>query len=91
MMRFIASYGARIAPAMADNLPVARLQSPGELKARIEAEWAGAPFLLYRDGAGQQQIFTFGEEVERLTVGRGPANDIRLDADTEVSRLARRA
>src|ERR1019366_1429416 len=66
---FIAPHGARIAPAMADNLPVVPLQSPRELKARIEAERAGAPFLLYRDGSGRQQIFTFGEHAELERIG----------------------
>ncbi len=68
---------------MPDNL----MQSPSELKAQIEAERAGDPFLVFRDGAGEQQIFTLGEELERVTVGRGSATDIWIDWDTEVSRL----
>jgi DNA-binding CsgD family transcriptional regulator len=67
-----------------DSVP---LQSPGELKAVIEAERQGAPFVFYRDGSGQQQILTLEESVERATVGRGLASDICLDWDTEVSRL----
>ncbi|MGO9752566.1 MAG: FHA domain-containing protein [Solirubrobacteraceae bacterium] len=56
-----------------------------ELKAQIEAERSGAPFLLYRDGSGQQQIFHLAG-IRRVTVGRA-ASDILLDWDTEVSRL----
>jgi pSer/pThr/pTyr-binding forkhead associated (FHA) protein len=72
---------------MADNPRAAPLQSPSELKAQIEAERAGVPFLVYRDGSEQQQIFTFGDGVDRVTVGRGSGTDIWLDADGEVSRL----
>jgi len=79
--------GGTIAGAMADDRNVSPLQSPAELKAKIEAERAGSPFLLYRDALGEQQIFTLEDGVERITVGRGPANDIWLDADSEVSRL----
>ena len=72
---------------MAENVPLAPLQSPRELKAQIEAERKGLPFLVYRDGEGQQHIFPLGNEVERVTVGRVSATDICLDWDTEVSRL----
>jgi pSer/pThr/pTyr-binding forkhead associated (FHA) protein len=61
--------------------------SPSELKAQIEAERAGTPFLVYRDGADRQQIFTMGESAQRVSVGRGSSTDIWLDWDTEVSRL----
>lgn len=64
----------------------AAMQSPGELKAAIEAERAGTPFVLYRD-VEQQQILTLGDGRSRVTVGRGPANDICLHWDTKVSRL----
>jgi predicted component of type VI protein secretion system len=60
--------------------------TPAELKARIEAERAGVPFLVYRDGNGAQRIVALGE-AERLTIGRAGANDIVLDWDTETSRL----
>ncbi len=70
---------------MADNPLVVPLQSPIELKAQIEAERSGAPFLLYRDGSGEQQIFPLAAS-DRVTVGR-TASDILLDWDTEVSRL----
>ncbi len=72
---------------MAENIPNAPVQSAVELKAQIEAERNGSPFLVFRDGAGEQQIFTLGEDLERVTVGRASSNDIWVDWDTEVSRL----
>ncbi len=69
---------------MASDTPI---QSPVELKAQIEAERAGTPFLIYRNGAGDQRIFTLTPELERITVGRVPTTDICIDWDTEVSRL----
>jgi len=63
------------------------MQSPRELKAQIEAERAGLPFLVYRDGADEQQIFTLSEALERVVLGRSPAADISLPWDTEASRL----
>jgi pSer/pThr/pTyr-binding forkhead associated (FHA) protein len=63
------------------------LQSPVELKAQLESERAGLPFLLYRDGAGRQQILTLSHERERVTVGRDPSAEIWINWDTEVSRL----
>jgi predicted component of type VI protein secretion system len=58
--------------------------SPTELKARIEAERAGLPFLVVRDGDGRQRIVVLGDATQ-LTVGREPACDVALDWDTEVS------
>lgn len=72
---------------MAGNSPVAPQQSPKELKAQIEAERRGMPFLVYRDGEGAQLIYTLADEVERITIGRTEATDISLQWDTEVSRL----
>jgi pSer/pThr/pTyr-binding forkhead associated (FHA) protein len=60
--------------------------TPQELRERISAERAGDPFLLYRDGAGEQVIFVLGSR-DRVTIGRRPANDIALDWDSEVSRV----
>jgi pSer/pThr/pTyr-binding forkhead associated (FHA) protein len=72
---------------MGDNIPLAPIQSPRELKAQIEAEREGSPFLVYRDGESEQHIVPLGEDVERVTVGRVPSTDICLGWDTEVSRL----
>lgn len=72
---------------MADNLHSAPLQSPVELKAVLEAERSGVPFLVYRDGPGEQQILTLGADQQRITVGRGPACEVCIEQDSEVSRL----
>jgi hypothetical protein len=76
-------------PRWAHNAPVAANVSAGvtELKARIEAERAGQPFLLYRGGDGRQQLFSFEADVAQVSVGRRPSADVVLDWDEEVSRL----
>lgn len=61
--------------------------SAAELKAQIEAERGGRPFLVYRDGDGEQRIVVFEEGRAALWVGRGEAADLRLDWDGEVSAL----
>jgi len=71
---------------MAEVSPVGQLQTAAELKAQIEAERIGQPFLVYRDGAGMQRIHTL-PDTERLTVGRSAPTDICLEWDSEVSRL----
>lgn len=58
--------------------------TPAELKARLEAERRGTPFLLYFDGAGHQVLHELGEPI---TVGRGADCDVALGWDREVSRL----
>ena len=71
---------------MAEVSPAGQLQTPAELKAQIEAEREGFPFLVYRDGAGTQRIYTL-PDTDRVTVGRSAPTDICIDWDTEVSRL----
>jgi pSer/pThr/pTyr-binding forkhead associated (FHA) protein len=61
--------------------------TPEELRARIEAERTGKPFLVLRDGDGAQRIVTLAEEHARLSIGRNPSNDVSLPWDEEVSRL----
>lgn len=61
--------------------------SPLELRDRLEAERAGEPFLVYRDGSAQQRLFVLGAERERVTIGRRPERDIALEWDLAVSRL----
>jgi pSer/pThr/pTyr-binding forkhead associated (FHA) protein len=61
--------------------------TPAELKARLEAERAGTPFVLYRDGAGHQAIAALEASADRLTIGRRADNDIALPWDAEVSRV----
>jgi pSer/pThr/pTyr-binding forkhead associated (FHA) protein len=63
------------------------MTSAPELKAQIEAERAGRPFLVLRDGDGLQRIVPIDEGASELWVGRGPSADVRLDWDGEVSAL----
>jgi pSer/pThr/pTyr-binding forkhead associated (FHA) protein len=72
---------------MPDPTSGPRAQSAPELKAQIEAEREGRPFLVYRDGSDEQVIFTIGEGTDELWVGRREAADVRLDFDDEVSGL----
>jgi pSer/pThr/pTyr-binding forkhead associated (FHA) protein len=58
-----------------------------ELKAQIEAERGGRPFLVLRDGAGAQRIVTVEAGMTELWVGRGEAAGLRIDWDEEVSAL----
>jgi pSer/pThr/pTyr-binding forkhead associated (FHA) protein len=61
--------------------------SPAELKARLEAERRGTPFLLYRDDQGRQTIAELEPGHAHLTIGRRADNDIALVWDSEVSRV----
>jgi FHA domain len=58
-----------------------------ELKAQIDAEREGQPFLIYRDGDAQHHIKVLDRDCERLTLGRRSSADLALDWDDEVSRL----
>jgi hypothetical protein len=58
--------------------------TPAEVKARLDAERRGGPFLVYRDGGGAQVIVSLDGPI---TVGRRPERDVALPWDTEVSRL----
>jgi hypothetical protein len=62
-------------------------RSDSDLKARAEAERAGRPFLLYRDGDGTQHLFLFAPDAARASVGRVPPSDLLLCWDPQVSRL----
>lgn len=64
-----------------------RQTSAPELKAQIEAERAGRPFLVYRDAGGEQRILVVEEGTTEVWVGRGDAAGLRLDWDEEVSAL----
>lgn len=61
--------------------------SPAELKEQLEAERSGSPFLVYRDGEGEQRIFVLTGQKTELTVGRSEATDICLASDADVSRV----
>jgi pSer/pThr/pTyr-binding forkhead associated (FHA) protein len=58
-----------------------------ELKAQIEAEREGLPFLIYRDGNGNHQVFVLGDRTNQVTLGRRSSADLALGWDAEVSRL----
>ncbi|HET7588559.1 MAG TPA: FHA domain-containing protein [Solirubrobacterales bacterium] len=64
-----------------------RQTSAPELKAQIEAERGGRPFLVLRDGDGEQRIVPIEEGVSELWVGRGEAAGLRIEWDEEVSAL----
>jgi pSer/pThr/pTyr-binding forkhead associated (FHA) protein len=61
--------------------------SAAELKAQIEAEREGLPFLIYRDGDGKHRLHVLRDATDRVTLGRRTSADIPLDWDEEVSRL----
>src|SRR5450432_4267344 len=61
--------------------------SAPELKAQIEAERGGRPFLVFRDREDKQQIVDVEAGTEELWVGRSESADVRLDWDEEVSAL----
>jgi hypothetical protein len=63
-----------------------RTVSAPELKAQIEAEREGRPFLVFRDGGGEQAILPLAVDAE-LWVGRSDSADVRLEWDEEVSAL----
>lgn len=63
------------------------MTSAPELKAQIEAERGGRPFLVLRDGEGIQRIVVIDGGAESLWIGRGESADVRLDWDAEVSAL----
>ncbi len=64
-----------------------RARTAPELKAQIEAERLGRPFLVHRDAADEQRLLVIGEEVDSLWVGRSESADLNLAWDEEVSGL----
>jgi hypothetical protein len=64
-----------------------RAASAPELKAQIEAEREGRPFLVFRDGKDAQEILAIEPGVTELWVGRSESADVRLEWDEEVSTL----
>ena len=64
------------------------VQTPVELQARLKAERAGMPFLVFRDGDGAQQIVALEPAREKLVLGReAGAADLPLHWDPTVSRV----
>lgn len=89
-----AKFGARERPRALSFLQVVeasalppRAVSGSELKAEIEAERAGEPFLVYRDGVGDRRLHRLEGGPSHVTVGRRPSCGISLSWDEEVSRL----
>lgn len=70
---------------MPDSPLAAHASTPEELRARLAAERAGAPFVVYRDELRRQVLVALG--AARLSVGRAAENTITLGWDDEVSRL----
>ena len=58
-----------------------------ELKARIEAERSGAPFVVLYDGDSDQRLVALSGPAERLSIGRAHDAAICLAWDSQVSRL----
>ena len=61
--------------------------SPAELKARIEFERGGTPFIVYRVEGGGQVIVDLESLEPPITIGRRDDNDLALTWDAEVSRV----
>ncbi len=64
-----------------------RQTSAVELKAQIEAERGGQPFLVYRDADDEQQILVIEAEAEEVWIGRSSSTQLRIDWDGSVSSL----
>jgi pSer/pThr/pTyr-binding forkhead associated (FHA) protein len=64
-----------------------RAATAPELKAQIETERVGRPFLVFRDAEADQRIIVIEPGKAELWVGRSESADVRLDWDEEVSAL----
>jgi len=67
--------------------PALRPESANEVVERLRAQRAGTPYVLFRDGERRQHIVALCEEPPLVHIGRGPACEIALPWDTEVSRV----
>lgn len=72
---------------MADPARPPQAATASELKAQIEAEREGLPFLIFRDGDEHHQILVLDDQAERLSIGRRSSADVALTWDEGVSRL----
>jgi FHA domain len=63
-----------------------RGRTSGDLRALIEAERTGLPFVHWRDSEGEQHILMLSPVRARLTVGRHEESDIALTWEPTVSR-----
>src|SRR3712207_452643 len=74
--------------AAIEDTPLAKhAATPQELQARLAAEQLGSPFLVFRHESGRQSLVALHHGKTRVTIGRGPSNDVALGWDTEVSRV----
>jgi FHA domain len=69
-----------------DDARETRLVRPRHLKALIDAEATGVPFLHWLDADGEQHILMLTDDRPRVTVGRRTHCDVALSWDKEVSR-----
>jgi pSer/pThr/pTyr-binding forkhead associated (FHA) protein len=72
---------------VADPARPPQAATASELKAQIEAEREGLPFLIFREGNGRHQILVLDREGDRLSIGRRSSADVALTWDVGVSRL----
>jgi pSer/pThr/pTyr-binding forkhead associated (FHA) protein len=71
-----------------DDTPLAQsAATPAEVQERLVLETRGHPFLLFRGADGRQRLFALHPGLRRVTIGRGPGNDVALGWDTEASRV----
>jgi hypothetical protein len=63
-----------------------RAATAAELKAQIDVEREGLPFLIFRTGEGRHTIFPLGRSGGGICLGREPPADVALSWDHEVSR-----
>ena len=65
---------------------VTRAVNVADLRALMEAERSGLPFVHWRTHDGEQKILLLSDESSQVTVGRRPDSGISLSWDAEVSR-----
>ena len=58
-----------------------------ELKAQIEAERLGRPFVVHRDEHGEQRLVALAGDATGIWIGRSPSADVHVEWDGEVSSL----
>jgi hypothetical protein len=61
--------------------------APRELKAVLDAERAGEPFLAYRDSEEKLMVYNLGSDDRTITVGRRLETDLSIPWDSQVSGL----
>ena len=68
-------------------MPGPRAATAADLKAQIEAERTGRPFLVYRNQDGEQRLVFVEAGATELWIGRSSSAQIQLGWDEEVSAL----